>query len=77
MTIERDRLAARPCGPGGKVGMLSLEELQEHCRQAGLASYKKPLSLDVVDEIPKTSVGKLFRRALREPYWSGQERRVG
>jgi acyl-CoA synthetase (AMP-forming)/AMP-acid ligase II len=58
-------------------GTLTLEELQEHCRAAGLASYKKPLSLDVVDEIPKTAVGKLFRRALREPYWEGQERRVG
>jgi acyl-CoA synthetase (AMP-forming)/AMP-acid ligase II len=56
---------------------LTLDELQEHCRKAGLASYKKPLSLDVVDEIPKTAVGKLFRRALREPYWVGQERRVG
>jgi acyl-CoA synthetase (AMP-forming)/AMP-acid ligase II len=56
---------------------LTLEDVQEHCRQQGLASYKKPLSLDVVDEIPKTAVGKLFRRALREPYWTGQERRVG
>ncbi|MCW2692913.1 MAG: Long-chain-fatty-acid--CoA ligase [Mycobacterium sp.] len=55
---------------------LTLEELQQHCRDAGLASYKKPLSLDIVEEIPKTAVGKVFRRALREPYWSGQERRV-
>ena len=55
---------------------LELKDLQEHCRVAGLASYKKPLSLDVVDEIPKTPVGKLFRRALREPYWANEKRKV-
>jgi acyl-CoA synthetase (AMP-forming)/AMP-acid ligase II len=69
--------AVKACVSLREGASLTLAELQEHCRQAGLASYKKPLSLDVVDEIPKTAVGKLFRRALREPYWSGQERRVG
>lgn len=56
---------------------LTLEQLQQHCRDAGLASYKKPLFLEVVDEIPKTAVGKLFRRALREKYWAGRSRQVG
>lgn len=58
-------------------GELTLEQLQAHCREAGLANYKKPLSLDIVEEVPKTAVGKVFRRALREPYWVGQERQVG
>jgi acyl-CoA synthetase (AMP-forming)/AMP-acid ligase II len=56
---------------------LTLEDLQTHCKAAGLANYKKPLSLDIVEEVPKTAVGKVFRRALREPYWKGQERKVG
>jgi acyl-CoA synthetase (AMP-forming)/AMP-acid ligase II len=56
---------------------LTLEELQQHCRDAGLANYKKPLSLDIVDEIPKTAVGKVLRRALREPHWVGRDRSVG
>jgi non-ribosomal peptide synthetase component E (peptide arylation enzyme) len=56
---------------------LTLEELQQHCRDAGLANYKKPLFLEVVAEIPKTAVGKVFRRALREPHWEGHDRRVG
>jgi acyl-CoA synthetase (AMP-forming)/AMP-acid ligase II len=30
-----------------------------------------------VDEVPKTAVGKLFRRALREKHWAAQPRRVG
>ncbi len=55
----------------------TLEEIQQHCRDVGLASYKKPLRIELVAEIPKTAVGKLFRRALREKYWAGHTRRVG
>jgi acyl-CoA synthetase (AMP-forming)/AMP-acid ligase II len=74
---ERWGEAVKACVSLKDGDSLTLDQLQEHCREAGLASYKKPLSLDVVEEIPKTAVGKLFRRALREPYWKGQERRVG
>jgi acyl-CoA synthetase (AMP-forming)/AMP-acid ligase II len=56
---------------------LTLETLQQHCKESGLASYKKPLLLEIVDEIPKTAVGKVFRRALRERYWETRARRVG
>jgi acyl-CoA synthetase (AMP-forming)/AMP-acid ligase II len=55
----------------------ALAEIQQHCREVGLASYKKPIHLELVDEIPKTAVGKLFRRALREKHWSAQPRQVG
>jgi acyl-coenzyme A synthetase/AMP-(fatty) acid ligase len=30
-----------------------------------------------LEQIPKTAVGKISRRLLRETYWQGQERRVG
>jgi acyl-CoA synthetase (AMP-forming)/AMP-acid ligase II len=33
-----------------------------------VASYKKPHRVIVVDEIPKTAVGKLNRKVLRERY---------
>jgi acyl-CoA synthetase (AMP-forming)/AMP-acid ligase II len=56
---------------------LTLEELQRHCRDNHLASYKKPLSMEIVEEIPKTAVGKVFRRTLRERHWEGRSRRVG
>jgi acyl-CoA synthetase (AMP-forming)/AMP-acid ligase II len=56
---------------------LTLADLQSHCKATGLANYKKPLSVDIVEEVPKTAVGKVFRRALREPYWQGQKRQVG
>jgi non-ribosomal peptide synthetase component E (peptide arylation enzyme) len=55
---------------------VTLEQLHEQCRNSGLATYKKPLSVELVDEIPKTAVGKVFRRALRERYWAGHGRRV-
>jgi fatty-acyl-CoA synthase len=39
-----------------------------------LAPHKAPKSVHVVDAIPKSPVGKILRRALREPLWEGQSR---
>ena len=41
-----------------------------------LAGYKKPRSIDFVEELPRDAAGKLLKRKLREPYWAGQTRRV-
>jgi acyl-CoA synthetase (AMP-forming)/AMP-acid ligase II len=41
-----------------------------------MASYKKPKSVDFVDELPKSAYGKLLKRELRARYWTGQERGV-
>jgi acyl-CoA synthetase (AMP-forming)/AMP-acid ligase II len=42
-----------------------------------LGSYKKPGKVVVRDEpLPKTPVGKIKRRELREPYWKGYTRRI-
>ncbi len=46
---------------------LSPEELQEHCRQE-LTAYKVPRYVEFVDELPKTNVGKILRRELRDLY---------
>ena len=50
-------------------------ELIDFCR-GHLASYKKPRSVDFVDEIPKNNYGKIVKNELREPYWRGRKRRV-
>ncbi|MGH9000039.1 MAG: acyl-CoA synthetase [Acidimicrobiia bacterium] len=50
-------------------------ELIEHCK-ASLASFKKPSSVDFVDDIPKSGYGKILKRQLRERYWAGHTRRV-
>lgn len=42
-----------------------------------LGSYKKPGRVVIRDDpLPKTPVGKIKRRELREPYWTGHTRRV-
>ena len=42
-----------------------------------LGSYQKPTKVELrTDPLPKSAVGKLMRRALREPYWEGREQRV-
>jgi acyl-CoA synthetase (AMP-forming)/AMP-acid ligase II len=74
---ERWGEAVKACVSLAPQAHLTLEELQAHCTSNGLASYKKPLSLDILAEIPKTPVGKLSRRALREPYWLGGSRQIG
>ncbi|MFQ5486181.1 MAG: long-chain-fatty-acid--CoA ligase, partial [Desulfobacterales bacterium] len=33
------------------------------------ASYKAPKSVDFLTELPKTGSGKIFKKALRDPYW--------
>lgn len=43
---------------------LDVEDLEKHCR-ARLASYKVPRLFKVVDDLPKTSTGKILRRMLR------------
>ena len=50
-------------------------ELIEHCRDL-LSGYKVPKTVQFVDEIPKSPVGKLLRRALRDPLWVGRERPI-
>jgi len=41
------------------------ELILEHCRE-NLTGYKRPREVEFRDELPKTNVGKILRRALRE-----------
>jgi acyl-CoA synthetase (AMP-forming)/AMP-acid ligase II len=55
---------------------LSADEVVDACARR-LASYKKPRSVDFVEELPKTGSGKIMRRRIRDRYWDGRERSVG
>jgi long-chain acyl-CoA synthetase len=44
---------------------LTAEQVREHCRQS-LTGYKVPKLVEVRTELPKTNVGKVLRRALRD-----------
>jgi acyl-coenzyme A synthetase/AMP-(fatty) acid ligase len=41
-----------------------------------IAGYKVPRSVDFVDALPRNPTGKILKRELRKPYWTGQERQV-
>jgi len=49
---------------------VSEDELIEFTRER-LASYKVPKSVRFIEQIPKSAVGKVLRRALRDPLWKG------
>ncbi len=54
---------------------ISPEDLQVFAKSR-LARFKAPKIIRIVDELPKTPVGKILRRKLREPYWQGKTRNV-
>jgi long-chain acyl-CoA synthetase len=52
-------------------------ELLAHCRGA-IADYKIPKHIELSAEpLPKSGAGKVLKRELRAPYWSGRESVVG
>ncbi|MGE5302076.1 MAG: long-chain-fatty-acid--CoA ligase, partial [Alphaproteobacteria bacterium] len=52
------------------------EEIMEFCR-GKLGRFEQPRSIELRDNLPRTPSGKVLKRALREPYWVGHQRRVG
>ena len=44
---------------------LTKKEIIAHCKE-NLTAYKVPKQIEFIDELPKTNVGKVLRRALRE-----------
>ena len=45
---------------------LTAEDVRAHCR-ANLTGYKLPKHIEFRDSLPKTNVGKILRRELRDP----------
>ena len=50
-----------------------VDEILEYCKN-NLAGYKRPRTVDIVDDFPRTATGKILKRILRQPYWEGQEK---
>jgi long-chain acyl-CoA synthetase len=44
--------------------------------ETSLPRYKLPKAIDFTDALPRNAAGKILRRELREPFWSGRNRRI-
>jgi long-chain acyl-CoA synthetase len=53
----------------------SEEDILDFCK-GRLAGYKRPRSVDFVDDLPKTATGKILKRLVKQKYWAGQERMI-
>ncbi|MGU7778859.1 class I adenylate-forming enzyme family protein [Burkholderia sp. PU8-34] len=54
---------------------VSADELVALCKEK-LGSVKTPKSVDFVAALPRSTVGKVLKKDLREQYWQGQQRRI-
>ncbi|WP_276248067.1 MULTISPECIES: long-chain fatty acid--CoA ligase [unclassified Haladaptatus] len=62
--------------PDADVDEATLASQLEATCEAELAAYKKPKRIDIVDELPRSSYGKVRKTDLREEYWDDAERNV-
>ena len=54
---------------------ISADDLIAYCK-GELGSVKSPKSVDFVDTLPKSPVGKLLKKDLRQQYWEGAGRQI-
>ena len=59
----------------GEAGPALERELIAYCKDR-LASYKCPRSIDFEAELPRLPTGKLYKRILKDRYWTGRASRI-
>ena len=67
VAIPDDKWQERPLAcvvpvPGTEV---SLEAVREHLATRGFAKWQLPERIEIIDQVPRTSVGKFDKKALR------------
>jgi acyl-CoA synthetase (AMP-forming)/AMP-acid ligase II len=58
--------------PGATV---DAEVLLAHCRER-LGGTKAPKTLELWPDLPRSAVGKVLKKTIRERYWAGRDRRI-
>jgi long-chain acyl-CoA synthetase len=58
--------------PGDVMGP---DEVRAYLRRC-IAGYKVPKLVEFSDNLPREDSGKIFKRKLREPYWSNSDRKI-
>ncbi|MGI9285467.1 MAG: AMP-binding protein [Pseudomonadales bacterium] len=69
VAMPHERLGEGVCAfvvPGSEAGNLNLESVAEFAGAAGLAKQKIPQHIEIVDELPRTSSGKVRKDILRQ-----------
>jgi len=56
-------------------GRATVEELAAYCRER-LGGMKTPKSFEIWDQLPRSPVGKVLKRTIRDRFWAGRERNV-
>ena len=67
-------MTLRPEARGGDESALE-EAVIAYCR-AHIAGYKVPRDVRILDELPRTSTGKVRKNELREEAWAGHEQKI-
>ena len=47
-----------------------------HLAKDKLGGVKAPKSVDFIATLPRSPVGKVLKKNLREPYWAGHDRKI-
>ena len=58
--------------PGSEI---SAQDIIAYAQQR-IARFKCPKSIDFIESVPRNPSGKILKKILREPYWTGFDRRV-
>jgi acyl-CoA synthetase (AMP-forming)/AMP-acid ligase II len=53
----------------------TIDTLLEHCREQ-LAAFKLPRTIAMRESLPRTGSGKIDKKAIREPHWRDEDKRV-
>ena len=53
----------------------SEEELIAYCRE-NLAGYKVPKSIDFIDQVPRSPIGKALKAKLKTSFWEGRDAKI-
>ena len=56
--------------------MKATEDELIHLAKDKLGGVKAPKSVDFIAALPRSPVGKVLKKTLREPYWAGRERKI-
>jgi acyl-CoA synthetase (AMP-forming)/AMP-acid ligase II len=51
------------------------QEIIDHCRKT-LAGYKCPKAVSFWDDLPKTIVGKIMKKEIKQKFWEGKDRMI-